>query len=80
MQRVIVYQNDEGGVSIVIPTPECLQNYTVEEIARKDVPANKPYKILDATDIPEDRMFRKAWVIDESELTDGVGAESNEFI
>ena len=32
------------------------------------------YKIIDADDLPTDRYFRNAWDIDESELTDGVGA------
>ena len=30
-------------------------------IAAKDVPAGKPYKIVDVTDIPSDRTFRSAW-------------------
>jgi hypothetical protein len=75
----IIYQNDEGGISIIIPAPECLQTYTLEEIAEKDVPAGKPYKIVDVSDIPSDRTFRNAWEIDPSILTDGVGAESDQF-
>jgi hypothetical protein len=79
MNSRIIYQNDEGGISILIPTPECLQTRTIEEIAAKDVPAAKPYKIVDVSDIPSDRTFRSAWEVDASILTDGVGAESNEF-
>jgi hypothetical protein len=55
----IIYPNDDGGVSIVIPAAEC--GLTIEEIAAKDVPAGKPYKIVDVTDIPTDRTFRNAW-------------------
>jgi hypothetical protein len=79
MNQRIVYQNDEGGVSILIPAPECLAERTIEEIAAKDVPAGKPYKIVDVADVPSDRTFRNAWEIDSNTLTDGVGAESNEF-
>lgn len=79
MSQRIIYQNDEGGVAIVVPAPECLTKYTVEEIAAKDVPAGKPYKIVDVADIPSDRTFRAAWEVDPSILTDGIGAESNEF-
>jgi hypothetical protein len=79
MNKRILYQNDEGGVSILIPAPECLVEHTIEEIAAKDVPHNKPYKIVDVSDIPTDRTFRDAWTVDEEDLTDGVGAESNEF-
>ena len=79
MNQRIIFQNDEGGVSVIIPAPECLQERTIEEIAAKDVPAGKPYKIVDVADIPSDRTFRNAWEVDVSTLTDGVGAESNEF-
>lgn len=79
MNQRIIYKNDESGIAIIIPAPECLQNHTIEEIAAKDVPAGKPYKIVDVTDIPTDRTFRNAWEVDEEDLTDGVGAESNEF-
>ena len=79
MTKRIIYQNDDGGVSIIIPTPEVLQDYTIEEVALKDVPAGKPFKIIDAGTLPTDRTFRNAWEVDEADLTDGVGAESNEF-
>lgn len=55
----IIYPTDEGGVAIVIPAPEC--ELTIEEIAAKDVPAGKPYKIVNVSDIPSDRTFRDAW-------------------
>ena len=79
MNQRIIYPNDEGGIVILTPAPECLQSHTIEEIAAKDVPAGKPYKIVDGSYIPSDRTFRNAWTINEAELTDGVGAESNEF-
>lgn len=59
MNQRIIYSNDDGGVSIIIPAPDC--GLTFEEIAAKDVPAGKPYKIVDVSDIPEDRTFRDAW-------------------
>ena len=59
MNQRIIYPNDEGGVVILIPAPEC--RLTIEEIAAKDVPAGKPYKIVDVADIPTDRTFRNAW-------------------
>ena len=75
MNQRIIYQNDEGGVSIIIPTPEALTLYTINQIAKKDVPDGKAYKIVDVTDIPIDREFRNAWEVDAADLTDGVGAE-----
>lgn len=61
MTQRIIYPNDDGGVSILIPTPEYLEEHTIEELAAKDVPEGKPYKIVDVSDIPEDRTFRNAW-------------------
>jgi hypothetical protein len=79
MNQRIIFQNDEGGVSVIVPSPNCLQEHTIEGIAAKDVPAGKPYKIVSVDDIPSDRTFRNAWTVNEADLTDGVGVESNEF-
>lgn len=100
MNQRIIYPNDNGGVSVLIPAPEARQQVLVSEavyetvvipateetpetteqklmseavyreqtdeefmewIAAKDVPEGKPYKIVDVSDIPEDRTFRDAW-------------------
>ena len=58
MNSRIIYQTDEGGVAIIVPA-DC--GLTIEEIAAKDVPAGKPYEIVDAADIPTVRTFRGAW-------------------
>jgi hypothetical protein len=58
MDKKIVYQNDEGGISIIVPA-DC--GLTIEEIAAKDVPAGKAYNIVDVSEIPTDRTFRDAW-------------------
>ena len=59
MNLRIIYPNDDGGVSVIVPAAEC--GLTIEEIAAKDVPAGKPFKIVDVADIPTDRTFRDAW-------------------
>lgn len=79
MSERIIYKTDEGGVAIVIPTPEALEAYGIMAIAIKDVPAGKPFKILSAAEIPSDRTQRNAWTVDEADLTDGIGGNSNEF-
>jgi hypothetical protein len=76
----IIYKTDEGGVAVITPAPECLLTHTIQEIAEKDVPAGKPYKIVSVDDIPSDRTFRNAWEADEADLTDGVGGEHDMFI
>jgi hypothetical protein len=59
MNSRIIYPTDDGGVAVIIPAPEC--GLTIEQIAAKDVPAGKLYKIVDVADIPSDRTFRGAW-------------------
>jgi len=59
MNQRIIYPNENGGVSILIPAPEC--GLTIEEIAAKDLPPGVEYKIVDVSDIPSDRTFRDAW-------------------
>ncbi|MCA3380209.1 MAG: hypothetical protein ING08_08190 [Roseomonas sp.] len=60
--KAIIYPNNEGGIAIILPAPDC--GLTLEEIARKDVPAGVPYRIINAADIPADRTFRGAWTAD----------------
>ena len=59
MNKRIIYPQDNGIVAVIIPAPEC--GLSIEEIAAKDVPAGKPYKIVDVSEIPTDRTFRSAW-------------------
>ena len=79
MTQVIIYKQDNGVVAIVRPTEEALDAHGIEAIAIKDVPSGKPFKIVDAADIPSDRSERDAWTVDEADLTDGVGGKSSEF-
>jgi hypothetical protein len=58
MNQRIIYPTDDGGVAIIVPA-DC--GLTLEQIAAKDVPAGKPYEIVDVSDIPSDRTFRGAW-------------------
>ena len=53
----IIFQNAEGGVSIIIPSGEL----PIEEVAKKDVPEGVPYEIVTTDAIPSDRTFRNAW-------------------
>ena len=76
----IVYLNpeNEGGICIISPTDNCInpdtgELYTLEEIAKKDVPTGAKYRIIPVSDVPTDRSFRDAWTVSESNLTDGVG-------
>lgn len=66
----IIYERPDGSIGVI--TPLSASGLTIEDIARKDVPAGAPYLIIDATELPEDRTYRDAWTADFSE-PDGVG-------
>ena len=75
MNQRIIYPTEDGGVAVIVPAPEARRKVLVSEhvyrdetdeefiawIAAKDVPEGKPFKIVDVSDIPEDRTFRAAW-------------------
>jgi hypothetical protein len=78
MTQCIIYNQDNGIPVVRVPTEEALQHHTIMEIAIKDVPAGKPFKIINSSDLPQD-IPQEAWVVDTAYLTDGVGGISNEF-
>ena len=55
----IIYTNNDGGVSIIIPAGEL----SIEEVAAKDVPAGVAFEIVEDSAIPTDRFFRNAWAM-----------------
>jgi len=69
MKRIVYKDGD--GVAVICPSPKWVG--TIDELAKKDVPTGKKYKIVDTSTISSDRSFRNAWEVDESKLTDGVG-------
>jgi len=59
----IIYKKDDGGVAIVIPAEKC--DLTIDQIAAKDVPAGKPFTIVNVSEIPTDRTYRGAWTYED---------------
>jgi len=55
MAQVIIYTNDNGGISVCIPTGEL----SIEEVLAKDCPAGAI--IVDANSLPTDNEFFNAW-------------------
>jgi hypothetical protein len=60
MKRVI-YRQEDVGVAVLVPSPEYLQDHTIEKLAAKDVPAGAEFEIVDTVDVPTDRSWRGAW-------------------
>jgi hypothetical protein len=56
--QVIIFPNDNGGVAVIVPAPEFADQ--LDAIAAKDVPEGKPWRIVDADDLPPSES-RNAW-------------------
>ena len=60
MSQAIIFTNENGGVSVTIPTGEI----SIEAVQAKDTPAGSI--IVNVADLPADEEFFNAW-----ELVDG---------
>ena len=67
----IIYNKDNGFISVVYPAQSFVGS--IEDLAKKDVPKGKKFKVINTSDLPEDETFMDAWEVDEKDLTDGVG-------
>lgn len=73
--KIVVYPNASGGVEIVfLDKLANLPNLGSQQLAQRETPSGKPYRILDIDTIPKDELFRNAWYVDFSK-TDGYGRE-----
>lgn len=48
--QVIIYPQENGGVSVVMPAPEYADQ--IEAVAQKDVPEGAPWRIIDTSEFP----------------------------
>lgn len=75
MEHIIIFPNDEGWLTFVSPAANC--GLSLEEIARKDVPAGKPYLFVHINDVPKDHTFFNAFEADFSNPDGhGIGHEA----
>lgn len=72
MQKIIIYQKDEGNIALIHPVLNC--GLSIDSIAKKDVPTGKPYLIIDSMNVPNDYTFFDAFEADFSS-PDGYGAD-----
>lgn len=66
MATKIVYTNEKGIASIVIPSPNF--KGSMKELASRVVPAGISYKIIDDSTFPVERRYRDAWVLSGEKL------------
>ena len=73
MKLAIFKPTDSDTISVLIPAPNC--ELSLMDICRKDCPSGVKFKIIEHTDLPEDREFRDAWVAPQLDTNyDGVGS------
>lgn len=66
MSQVIIFQNDNGGVAVCIPTGEI----SIDAVMGKDVPKGRDARIVDQGDLPnDDNDFFDAWEMDAKSVT-----------
>jgi hypothetical protein len=65
MTQAIIFTNDNGGVSVCVPTGEI----SIDAVMTKDVPAGKGARIVNLTDLPRDNDFYDAWEMDATSVT-----------
>lgn len=66
MTQVIIFKNDNGGVSTCIPTGEL----AIEAVLDKDVPKGRGARIVNITDLPNQyNDFYDAWEMDATSVT-----------
>jgi hypothetical protein len=65
MDKVLVFSNANGGLTIAHPIRERAEDVSesdfLEGIAEEVVPNGVPYTVLNAADVPDERLFREAW-------------------
>ncbi len=71
MEKLIIYQQENGILAEVFPTGALPLKETAEQI----VPTGVKYKFINYADLPKDLTFRDAWEYDfDQNGHDGVGA------
>jgi hypothetical protein len=66
MTQVIIFTNDNGGVSTCVPTGEI----SIEAVMEKDVPKGKGARIVNIADLPNQyNDFYNAWEMDTTSVT-----------
>lgn len=66
MTQAIIFVNDNGGVSVCIPTGEI----SIDAVMTKDVPAGRGARIVNIVDLPNQHNdFYDAWEMDATSVT-----------
>lgn len=74
MSKVIVYQESGRNLSVIHPSNDLAD---IVRIGNKHVPYGVEFWIIDKSELPNDRVFREAWVLNRDDLgpANGMGGE-----
>ena len=64
MSKVIIFTNENGFASIVYPA----EGVSMKEVIKKSIPEGSDYHIVNKEDIPADRSYRNALVVNRGKL------------
>ena len=69
MTQVIIYKNTSGGVTMTIPTPQFLEENTIQDVKEKDTPDHSI--IVERNSLPQgdDAEFFDAWELNGTTVT-----------
>lgn len=62
MTEIILYTELDGSCKTITPTPNALNDLTIEEIAETSVPEGRSWRIATVDDSINDQTFYGAWV------------------
>lgn len=75
MKNILIYkQGDDLNITHFV---DSLDIEAVHEQAQKMLPFGVLYRVSTTEELPQDRVFRAAWDIEDSDLNDGIGGETN---
>lgn len=75
MKNILIYKQEDNLHVTHFVNPLGIEG--VHEQAQKMLPFGVLYRVGTIDEIPEDRTFRAAWDIEDSDLNDGIGGETN---
>lgn len=80
MEEIIIYKDlNSQKFCVLFPSYQLLNIVSIHDIARKDVPKNYPYWIVNSSELPSFEYLHAIYIDENENPPHGYGSESNEF-
>lgn len=73
----VLITNVDGSVSVANPSAEVLKLMTLQEYVQRYIPEAVSYRIVTASEVPTDRRFRDAWVVQGNSVVEDLEIAKN---